>query len=158
MATLHKFHFQCAKCTRGVVESDGYSPSTRRRCSSGISSAMLVRSSSAHPSGCWNGPWKDAPLAVGGPASPSIAGRASGPVLTTLTPSCGPGHAHSTLLISVPIKRACRCVSVPAPGWALSSHVCRRQRRLRLPAPVGSTKSSTTASASWRGAMGPVSG
>jgi hypothetical protein len=57
---------------------------------------MLVRSNSAHPSGCWNGPWKDAPLAVGGPASPSIAGRASGPVLTTLTPSCGPGHAHST--------------------------------------------------------------
>jgi hypothetical protein len=43
--------------------------------------------------------------------------------------------------------RACRCVSVPAPAWGSSSRVCRRQRRPRLPVPVGFTKSSMTASA-----------
>jgi hypothetical protein len=29
-----------------------------------------------------------------------------------------PGFFDSTLLAHVPIKRPCRCVSVPAPGWA----------------------------------------
>jgi hypothetical protein len=53
----------------------------------------------------------------------------------------------STLWTAIPTKRVCRCVGVPAPGWESSSRVCRQPRR-RLPAPIGFTKSSTTASAS----------
>jgi len=34
--------------------------------------------------------------------------------------------SDSTLWARVPIKRACRCVRVPAPGWGLSNRACRR--------------------------------
>ena len=50
------------------------------------------------------------------------------------------------------------CVSVPALGWAISSRVCRRQRRPRLPAPARFTKSSMMVSAFWRAATRPACG
>jgi hypothetical protein len=62
----------------------------------------------------------------------------------------------STLCISVPITRACRCVSVPAPDWALSSRVCRRLPRPHLPGPAGFTKSNMTVFAFWRGRTLPA--
>jgi hypothetical protein len=82
--------------------------------------------------------------------------------------SSGPGHdgwliswswtpgPHRLDSFAIPIKRSCRCVSVPAPGWELSTRVYRRQRRRRLPAPAGFTKSSMTASVFWRGVVLPV--
>jgi len=41
--------------------------------------------------------------------------------------------AFSTLALAVPNELACRCVSVPAPGWGLSSRACLRPRRSHLP-------------------------
>ena len=64
----------------------------------------------------------------------------------------GGRHTDSTLAAAVPIKRPCRCVSVPTPGWGLSSRVCLRLPRRRLPGMAGCTKSSMTAFASWPGA------
>jgi len=57
-------------------------------------------------------------------------------------------HRPKRGFISAPL---CRCVSVPAQVWALSSRAYHRPRRCRLPVPAGCTKSSMTASASWRG-------
>jgi hypothetical protein len=42
---------------------------------------------------------------------------------TVLRPQ-GPGHTDSTLFIRFSKSHVCRCVSVPAPGWGLSSRVC----------------------------------
>jgi len=39
------------------------------------------------------------------------------------------------LWVAIPIKRACRCVSVPAQGWGLSSRVCPLLLRHLLPGP-----------------------
>jgi hypothetical protein len=69
------------------------------------------------------------------------------------------GAADSTLCISIPIKRPCRCcVSVPAQGWALSSRVCHHLRRPRLPLRDGCTKSNMTASVSSLAGMVPACG
>jgi hypothetical protein len=61
-------------------------------------------------------------------------------------------NADSTLCPAVPNKSPCRCVSVPATDWALSSRVCPPLRRPRLPVLAGFTKSSAMVSAFWRDA------
>ena len=69
---------------------------------------------------------------------------------SSFLPRPGP---HPTQLFAIPIKCPCRCVSVPAPGWELSSRAYRRPRRPRLPAHARFTKSSMTAFAFWRGGI-----
>src|SRR5215469_16987526 len=55
-------------------------------------------------------------------------------------PVVDPGtRSDSTLSAAIPIKPPCRCVSVPAPVWALSSRVCPLLRRPRLPVLAGFT-------------------
>jgi len=38
-------------------------------------------------------------------------------------PQDGRGHTDSTLSLAIPIRRPCRCVSVPAPVYGLSKHL-----------------------------------
>ena len=57
-----------------------------------------------------------------------------------LKPSVIWGQPDSTLSAAISIKHPCRCVSVPAPVWGLSSHVCPLPPRVRLPVLAGSMK------------------
>ena len=52
----------------------------------------------------------------------------------------GRGHTDSTLRTVIHTKHTCRCVSVPAPGWASLNRACRRQRFSARPRKIGVAK------------------
>jgi hypothetical protein len=67
-----------------------------------------------------------------------------------VAPGPGPSHLSPPAPAMARATRLCRCVSVPAQGWALSSRVYRHPPRRRLRGRHGCTKSNMTVSVYWR--------